>query len=477
MDRICALSVLDGRYAGITEDFRDIFSEYGLIYHRLYVELRWLCFLSENLRLFSLSGEDRVKIEGIGEAFSPEEALRVKDIEKITNHDVKAVEYYVKEKLDALGLGRIREWTHFACTSDDINNTAYALMLKKGIGVVLERCGDLLAAVEKLAREGRAVPMMGRTHGQPATPTTMGKEMVNFAWRFRQEMQSLVSVPIGAKMNGATGNFNAHVFAFPEKDWIEASRVFLSEYLNLTPILYSTQINPNHSISQALHAMTRLAGILLDLDKDMWGYISQGYFRQQTRAGEVGSSTMPHKVNPIDFENGEGNLGIAVALMGHLAVKLLQSRYQRDLTDSTVLRNLGSVFAYLVIGCVNTLKGLGKVALDPERLAQDLEENPELLAEPIQTVMRIYGEENPYERLKELTRGRRVTLEDFAKLTDELEKVPEDVREKMKALTPASYIGLSIELVDHYFREQGRNGCKPDRNEGDGLRTDRMGFL
>lgn len=455
MEKICALSVLDGRYAKITEDLQDVFSEYGLIYHRLIVELRWLRFLSEHLGLFDLSGEKMEKIEGIAKAFTPEEALRIKDIEKITNHDVKAVEYYIKEKLDSLGLSHIREWTHFASTSDDINNTAYALMLKKGIGLILKRCEDLLCAIEKLAKEGRATPMMGRTHGQPATPTTMGKEMVNFAWRLREEMQSLSKVSIGAKMNGATGNFNAHVFSFPDKNWIEASKIFLSEYLELTPIIYSTQINPNHSISQALHAMIRLAGLFLDLERDMWGYISQGYFRQQTKAGEVGSSTMPHKVNPIDFENGEGNFGIAVALMGHLAVKLLQSRYQRDLTDSTVLRNLGAVFGYMIIGCVNTLKGLGKVAIVPERLAEDLEENPELLAEPVQTVMRIYGEENPYEKLKELTRGRRMTLDDFAGLIDSLEKVPADVREKMKALTPASYIGLSVELVDHYFEEYG----------------------
>lgn len=455
MEKICALSVLDGRYAKTTEPLRDIFSEYGLIHHRVIVELRWLVFLSEHLGFFPLSEKERLKIEEIGKSFSPEDALKVKGIEKITNHDVKAVEYYIKEKLDELGLSFIREWTHFACTSDDINNTAYALMLKKGIDFILKRCSDVLFALEKLAREGRATPMMSRTHGQPATPTTMGKEMVNFAWRLRLEMQSLSSVSIGAKMNGATGNFNAHAFAFPDKDWIEASRVFLSDHLGLVPILYSTQINPNHGISQALHAMIRLAGLFIDLERDMWGYISLGYFRQQTKAGEVGSSTMPHKVNPIDFENGEGNFGIAISLMQHLSVKLLQSRFQRDLTDSTVLRNLGAVFGYMAIALSSTVKGLGKVALDGNRLAEDLEENPELLAEPIQTVMRIYGEENPYEKLKELTRGHRVGLEDFGKLIDSLEKVPGDVRKKMKALTPASYIGLSVELVDQYFREFG----------------------
>lgn len=455
MDKICALSVLDGRYRRLTEDLRDLFSEYGLIRHRLVVELRWLRFLVENLRLVSLSPEDLDRVEGIVAGFGPEEALKIKAIERVTNHDVKAVEYYIKERLEEMGLGAVKEWVHFACTSDDINNTAYALMLKGGRDFILARAQEILEALENLARTGRSAAMMSRTHGQPATPTTMGKEMVNFAWRLRQEMKSLLAVEIGAKMNGATGNFNAHVAAFPDVNWIEASRAFLSGSLGVSPILYSTQINPNHSIAQVLHGMVRMAGVLMDLDRDMWGYISLGYFRQRLKEGEVGSSTMPHKVNPIDFENGEGNLGLAVALMEHMAFKLLQSRFQRDLTDSTVLRNMGALFGYMAIGCRNTLKGLGKVALDPGRLEEDLTANPELLAEPVQTVMRVYGEDNPYEKLKELTRGRRMTLEDFTRLIDSLEKVPEEARKAMHRLTPAGYTGLAEALVDQYFSETG----------------------
>ncbi|MCW7753563.1 adenylosuccinate lyase [Desulfobotulus sp. H1] len=455
MEQICALGVLDGRYRRLTEDLRDIFSEYGLIRHRLVVELRWLRFLVEHLKIVDISDEDLDRIEAIGSSFTPEEALKVKAIEKTTNHDVKAVEYYIKERLDDLGLGAVREWTHFACTSDDINNTAYALMLQAGRDYILNQAQEVLTAIETLARTGRCAAMMSRTHGQPATPTTMGKEMVNFAWRIRQEMESLSSVRIGAKMNGATGNFNAHMAAFPGVDWIRASGIFLSQYLEVSPVLYSTQINPNHSIAQVLHAMVRMAGVLMDLDRDMWGYISLGYFRQRLKEGEVGSSTMPHKVNPIDFENGEGNLGIAMAMMEHMAAKLLQSRFQRDLTDSTVLRNMGALFGYMTIGCKNTLKGLGKVALDPDRLREDLEANPELLAEPIQTVMRVYGEENPYEKLKELTRGHRIQLKDFSRLIDSLEKVPEKAKEEMRQLTPAGYTGLAVSLVDHYFAEYG----------------------
>ncbi|TWI68609.1 adenylosuccinate lyase [Desulfobotulus alkaliphilus] len=453
MEQICALSVLDGRYRRLTEDLRDIFSEYGLIRHRLIVELRWLRFLVEHLKVVEIAAEDLDRIDAIAKDFGPEEALKVKAIEKTTNHDVKAVEYYIKEKLDALGLEKVREWTHFACTSDDINNTAYALMLQKGRDFIMARVQEVLESLEALARSGRSAAMMSRTHGQPATPTTMGKEMVNFAWRLRQEMESLASISIGAKMNGATGNFNAHMAAFPEVDWIAASKIFLSDYLGVMPVMYSTQINPNHSIAQVLHTMVRMAGVLMDLDRDMWGYISLGYFRQRLKEGEVGSSTMPHKVNPIDFENGEGNLGLAVALMEHMAFKLLQSRFQRDLTDSTVLRNMGALFGYMSIGCRNTLKGLGKVALDEERLAADLAANPELLAEPIQTVMRVYGEDNPYEKLKELTRGRKTGLEDFTRLIDSLEKVPQQAKDGMRKLTPADYTGLAAALVDHYFAE------------------------
>lgn len=453
MEKITALSVLDGRYRRLTEELRDIFSEYGLIKHRLIVEVRWLRFLVENLKVATIPAEEIAGIESIAANFGPAEALRVKEIERTTNHDVKAVEYYIKEELEKRGLGAVKEWTHFACTSDDINNTAYSLMMKAGRDAICH-CGmEVLEKIEALARDYRSTPMMCRTHGQPATPSTMGKEMVNFAWRIRQEMAILKDIAIGAKMNGATGNFNAHVAAFPEVDWIRASRTFLSEYLEVAPILYSTQINPNNYIAQLLHGMIRISGVLIDLDRDMWGYISFGYFKQRLKEGEVGSSTMPHKVNPIDFENGEGNLGVAISMMEHLSVKLLQSRFQRDLTDSTVLRNMGALFGYMMIGMKNTLKGLGKVELNPDALAKDLEENQELLAEPIQTVMRVYGEENPYEKLKALTRGRKVTREDLAALIDGLENVPSAAKDRMKAMTPARYIGCAEALVDAYFEE------------------------
>ena len=454
MEKLTALTVLDGRYSRLTEELKDIFSEYGLIRHRLLVEVKWLRFLVENLKVAEVPEGAVEKIESIAKNFTAEKAQRVKEIEATTNHDVKAVEYYIKEELDTLGLSAIREWTHFACTSDDINNTAYSLMMKAGRSIILARLSDVTEKIEALALEYRDQPLMSRTHGQPATPSTMGKELVNFAWRLRQEEAILKDVKIGAKMNGATGSFNAHVAAFPEIDWIAASRTFIADYLEVEPILFSTQINPNNYIAQVLHGMIRISGTLIDLNRDMWGYISLGYFKQRLKDGEVGSSTMPHKVNPIDFENGEGNLGVAISMMEHLAVKLLQSRFQRDLTDSTVLRNMGSLFGYCLIGFKNSLKGLGKVEINPSMIEADLENNQELLAEPIQTVMRVYGEENPYEKLKALTRGRKVTAGDLAEMIDGLEKVPAEAKDRMKAMTPANYIGRAVELVDLYFAER-----------------------
>ncbi len=451
MNRIKALSVLDGRYSRHTEELTNVFSEYGLIRHRLFVELEWLKFLSTDLGLFQLKERDIESINTIFDGFNPESAMMVKEIERTTNHDVKAVEYYIKRQLDDLGLSDIKEWVHFSCTSEDINNTSYALMLKRGRMLAVELLRSVLEDIETQAKEYRSMPLMSRTHGQPASPTTMGKEFVNFAWRIKKEINALENTPIEAKMNGATGNYNAHQFVFPDIDWIEAGRNFVKKNLGAMPLAFTTQINPYSYISEMLHVLIRVSSILIDFDRDIWGYISFGYFKQKLKAGEVGSSTMPHKVNPIDFENSEGNLGIAISMMEHLAVKLLNSRFQRDLTDSTVLRNLGSLFGYLFIALKSTKKGISKLDINPEAMEKDLMNNLELLAEPIQTAMRVYNEENPYEKLKELTRGKKITEADLVRFIDSLEKVPEEMKERMKKLTPATYIGVAEKLVDEYF--------------------------
>lgn len=451
MNSIQAISVFDGRYSRYTAQLTDVFSEYGLIRHRVFVEINWLKFLLIDLRLETVSPQDIQRIDAIYDAFDVEAATVVKGIEKETNHDVKAVEYFIKDKLSEAGLTHLREWVHFCCTSDDINNAAYALMVRAGRELLAKDIALLIKTIEDLAEAHKGVPMMSRTHGQPATPTTVGKEMVNFAWRLRVELTNLRALYVQAKMNGASGNFNAHQFVFPEIDWIAASERFISGYLGLAPVLYTTQINPNNYLSEILHNMIRIASTVIDLDRDMWGYISLGYFKQKPVPGEVGSSTMPHKVNPIDFENSEGNMGMAIALMEHLAVKLLNSRFQRDLTDSTVLRNLGAVWGYMVIGLKSILKGLGKVSVNEAAILSDLEANPELLAEAIQTAMRVYKEENPYEKLKHLTRGKRISAEDIRGFVDSLEKVPEAVRSRMIALTPSRYTGIAEALVDHYL--------------------------
>ncbi len=451
METIKALTVLDGRYKRLCNELNDIFSEYGLIKHRVIVEVKWLQFILTELKLAAVNEDDLTKLDAIIDNFNTETALHIKNIEKTTNHDVKSVEYYIKEELNKIGLESIKEWVHFACTSDDINNAAYALMMRSGQQLLSENLSQFLTKLEDLAKTHKSVAMMSRTHGQPASPTTVGKEFINFAWRIRTELHQLKNIDIQAKFNGATGNFNAHYFAFPEIDWLTASSNFISGYLNLNPLLLTTQINPNNYISQFLHTMIRIASIVIDIDRDIWGYISIGYFKQKVKAGEVGSSTMPHKVNPIDFENGEGNMGIAISMMEHLAVKLLNSRFQRDLTDSTVLRNLGALFGYFNIGIKNTLKGLNKIDLNLLRLEQDLNDNPELLSEPIQTVMRVYEEENPYEKLKEITRGVKITKETLDSFIDSLEKLPPTVKDRMKALTPKTYTGLAEKLVDAYF--------------------------
>jgi adenylosuccinate lyase len=450
METVTAIGPLDGRYARLTEELADIFSESGLIRHRVQVEIQWLKFILFDLKLSEVS-KDPAILESIPAQLGTADVERVKAIEKTTNHDVKAVEYFIKEKLDALGMSGIREWVHFACTSEDINNTAYALMMKKGRHLTADLLGQCIQEMERKAQAYRSVPMMARTHGQPATPTTMGKEFVNYAWRLEQEKTALEQIRIQAKINGATGNYNAHCFVFPEIDWIDASRRFVSSYLGLDPILFTTQINPHAYLSRLLHTLVRAAAVLIDFNRDMWGYISIGYFRQRVAKGETGSSTMPHKVNPIDFENSEGNMGLAIALMEHLAVKLQKSRFQRDLSDSTVLRSLGTALGYFMIGVKNTMKGLSKLDLDEAALQTDLDRNLELLAEPFQTAMRVYGEKNPYERLKDLTRGRKIEKQDLNRFVDGLENVPDSVKQRMRDLTPDTYIGLAEKLVDRYF--------------------------
>ena len=456
MTTIKAITALDGRYASLTQELAQIFSEYGLIKHRVQVEVEWLKFIISDLKLVPGDGFDSkvfdlTVLDEIVTNFDTQDAQDIKTIERKTNHDVKAVEYFVKDKLDKAGLAHIREWVHFACTSDDINNTAYALMLKKGKEMVTDLLNLAIEKLEEKAMDYKSIPMMSRTHGQPATPTTVGKEFVNFAWRIRQETLFLEGRSVQAKINGATGNYNAHWFVFPEIDWIAASDRFITRHLNLEPILFTTQINPNSSLSQILHSLVRAAAILIDFDRDMWGYISLGYFKQRIKEGETGSSTMPHKVNPIDFENSEGNMGLAISMMEHLAVKLQKSRFQRDLTDSTVLRSLGSVFGYFSIGVKNALKGLAKLDLNAKALADDLDANQELLAEPFQTAMRVFGEKNPYERLKDLTRGQKIGKKELQIFVNGLEKVPPEFKERMGQLTPATYVGLAEKLVDTYF--------------------------
>jgi adenylosuccinate lyase len=452
MDQIDALSVIDGRYNRHTQELIEIFSEFGLIKHRVHVEVQWLIFLLNELKLDLVKEDDLTKIRAISSEFTRKAALTIKEIEKQTNHDVKAVEYYIKQRLTEMGLGGVKEWVHFACTSEDINNTAYALMLKTGREIILKQISEVISKIEALGIEYKSVPMISRTHGQPATPTTLGKEFINFAWRLRLESECLQRLRIHAKMNGASGNFNAHYFVFPEIDWIEASRRFISENLGVEPILFTTQINPYHYISEMLHNLIRIASVVIDLDRDMWGYISLSYLKQKPIPGEIGSSTMPHKVNPIDFENSEGNMGVAISLMDHIAVKLLNSRFQRDLSDSTVLRNLGAVLGYLLIGLKSVLKGLNKISVNYAALEKDINDNPEIIAEALQTMMRVIKTENPYEKLKQLTRGQKITKKDIGDFIDSLEAVPHEYKLKMRDLTVEEYTGLAERLVEYYFK-------------------------
>ncbi|WP_240342419.1 adenylosuccinate lyase [Methylococcus sp. EFPC2] len=444
------LSPVDGRYADKAGALRPILSEYGLIRFRVLVEIRWLQALASEPAIAEvppLSAAANERLESILTGLTPADAERVKVIEKTTNHDVKAIEYFLKERIaDLPELAAVSEFIHFACTSEDINNLSYALMLNEAREkVLLPELDKLIEAVKSLAREYAAQPMLSRTHGQPATPTTVGKEFANVAARLERQRNQLAGVELLGKINGAVGNYNAHAVAYPEVDWEGFARNFV-ESLGLAFNPYTIQIEPHDSIAEFFHALSRFNTVLIDFDRDVWGYISLGFFRQKTVAGEVGSSTMPHKVNPIDFENSEGNLGLANALMAHLAEKLPISRWQRDLTDSTVLRNIGVGIAHTLIALQSTLKGISKLQLNPEVLDADLDANWEVLAEPIQTVMRRYGIEKPYEKLKELTRGQRVTPEDLRRFVDKL-AIPDEAKQRLLALTPRAYTGLAERLA------------------------------
>ncbi|ATJ83447.1 adenylosuccinate lyase [Halomonas beimenensis] len=440
---LTALSPVDGRYGSKAESLREHFSEFGLIRARVTVEARWLQRLAEHPQIVEvppLSAEATAALDALVRDFSLEDAERIKEIERTTNHDVKAVEYFIKERIaNQPELHAITEFVHFACTSEDINNLSHALMLRGGLDALLPVMHEVTDEVARLAEEHAAQPMLSRTHGQTASPTTLGKEMANVAYRLRRQLKQIEGMELLGKINGAVGNYNAHLATYPEIDWEANARTFV-EGLGLSFNPYTTQIEPHDYIAELFDAVCRFNTVLIDFDRDVWGYISLGYFKQKTVAGEIGSSTMPHKVNPIDFENSEGNLGLANAMLGHLAEKLPISRWQRDLTDSTVLRNLGVGLAYALVAYQASLKGIGKLEANPARLAEDLDNSWEVLAEPIQTVMRRYGIEKPYEKLKELTRGKRIDQAGFAAFIDTLE-LPETVKAELKALTPANYIG------------------------------------
>ncbi len=444
---LSAISPVDGRYGSKTADLRPVFSEFGLIRARVTVEVRWLQKLAAHPQIAevpALSDEANAILNELVDNFGEAEANRVKEIERTTNHDVKAVEYLIKERIaDNAELAAVSEFVHFACTSEDINNLSHALMLKQGLDVMLPVMQQVTDEIAAMGREFAAQPMLSRTHGQTASPTTVGKEMANVAYRLQRQIKQIQSVELLGKINGAVGNYNAHLSAYADIDWAQNASDFI-ESLGLTFNPYTTQIEPHDYIAELFDAVCRFNTIIIDFDRDVWGYISLGYFKQKTIAGEVGSSTMPHKVNPIDFENSEGNLGIANAIMQHLAAKLPVSRWQRDLTDSTVLRNMGVGFGYSLIAYQSSLKGISKLELNPARLDEDLENSWEVLAEPIQTVMRRYGIEEPYEKLKALTRGQDMTKETIMAFVDTLE-MPEAAKEELKQLTPHSYIGNAVD--------------------------------
>lgn len=443
LSALSAVSPVDGRYGSKTSALRTIFSEFGLIHCRVEVEVRWLQQLSrlEGVsEVANFSAATHQQLDAVISDFSEADAQAVKDIESTTNHDVKAVEYFLKKKLAGnTELDSVLEFIHFACTSEDINNLSHALMLTRGRNALLEQARAITDAIAKLAHDYAADPMLSRTHGQTASPTTVGKEMANVVARLRRQIAQIESVDLLGKINGAVGNYNAHLSAYPDVDWQTNAEDFVTG-LGLSWNPYTTQIEPHDYIAELFDAIARFNTIIIDFDRDVWGYISLGYFKQKTIAGEVGSSTMPHKVNPIDFENSEGNLGIGNAIFTHLAQKLPISRWQRDLTDSTVLRNMGVGFGYSFIAYASTLKGISKLEINRARLAEDLDNAWEVLAEPIQTIMRRYAVAEPYEKLKALTRGQAITREVLAEFVETLD-IPEHAKQTIRELTPGNYIG------------------------------------
>lgn len=447
LTEINAVSPIDGRYASKTKPLREIFSEYGLIKARVEVEVRWLQSLANNADIPDLpvfSEEANSFLNSLVDDFTLENAERVKEIESTTNHDVKAVEYFIREQIKNIDeLTSASEFIHFACTSEDINNLSYGLMMTRGRSALLKVIYSIQAELTSLAHAQAETPMLSRTHGQTASPTTLGKEIANVVYRLRRQIQQLEKVEILGKINGAVGNYNAHLSAYPGVNWPLHAQAFV-ESLSLTWLPYSTQIEPHDGVAELCQNLSRINTILIDLDRDIWGYISIGYFKQRVIAGEVGSSTMPHKVNPIDFENSEGNLGLANAILGHLAEKLPISRWQRDLTDSTVLRNQGAALAYCLIGWESLIKGLSKLEVNAEKLAQDLDNNWEVLAEPIQTVMRRYQIDGAYEKLKELSRGQRLDARQVRAFVETLD-IPEEAKQLLVELTPSTYIGNASE--------------------------------
>ena len=445
-----AISPLDGRYAAKIDPLREIFSEYGLIERRLYVEVRWLQKLSSTPGIVEVESFDQAAtdhLQAIIDAFDLDAAHAIKAIERPTNHDVKAIEYFLKDSLQTnAALNQASEFVHFACTSEDINNLSHALMLRDGIPVIAQEMRGIIAAIDALATQYSDLSMLSRTHGQTASPTTLGKEMANVSARLRRQLAGVESITPLGKFNGAVGNFNAHLSAYPDINWPQLSQEFV-ESLGLEWNPMTTQIEPHDYMAELFQAICRFNTILIDFDRDIWSYISLGYFKQRTIEGEIGSSTMPHKVNPIDFENSEGNLGLANAVLAHLSEKLPMSRWQRDLTDSTVLRNMGVGFGYSLLAYTATLKGISKLQVNPARLAEDLDNSWEVLAEPIQTVMRRYGIPEPYEKLKALTRGQAITrdtLHAFIKTLD----LPKETKTQLLALTPANYVGLAQKLTE-----------------------------
>lgn len=452
LSSLTAVSPIDGRYSDKVSLLRPIFSEFGLLKYRIQVEVRWLQKLAacaDINEVPAFSAEATAYLEQIVANFNENDAIQIKKIEQTTNHDVKAVEYFLKEKMAAMPeLEKVAEFIHFACTSEDINNLSHALMLKIARDqVVLPQWRKIINSLKEMARLYRALPLLSRTHGQPATPTTIGKEFANVAYRMERQYQQLEQIEILGKINGAVGNYNAHLSAYPDINWHLFSEQFVTS-LSIKWNRFTTQIEPHDYIAELFNCIARFNNILIDFDRDIWGYIALNHFRQKTVAGEIGSSTMPHKVNPIDFENSEGNLGLANALLNHLANKLPISRWQRDLTDSTVLRNLGVGIGYALVAYQATLKGLSKLEVNEQNLQTELDANWEVLAEAIQTVMRRYGIEKPYEKLKALTRGKRATADDIKAFIDSLD-LPQEEKNRLKTMTPANYIGYSVNLVDH----------------------------